>query len=122
MKSQLHIKDLRSNVILGVKPKERSESQEISINIKIEYLSVPKGCFDDNVKHTMCYDELCSVIIAISKHKPYKLIEHMAFEIMEAIKNKICESYKEIFVEVVKLSPPISGLKGGASFVIIEGC
>jgi dihydroneopterin aldolase len=120
MKSQLNIKDLRSNVILGVRAKERSESQEITINIKIEYLSIPKGCFDDNVKHTICYDELCTIVIGVSKSKAYKLIEHMAFEIMEALKNKLGAIYQEISVEVVKLSPPIVALKGGASFVLVE--
>jgi FolB domain-containing protein len=125
IKSQLNIRDLRSNVILGVKPKERSESQEISINIKIDYASLPKGCVDDNVKHTICYDELCSIVIEVSKNKSYKLIEHMSFVILESIKEFFHHAkkeikYNEIAIEVIKLSPPIFALKNGASFIITE--
>ena len=125
MKSKLNIRDLRSNVILGVRTKERSESQEISINFSIDYYNLPKGCVDDNVKHTMCYDQLCSLVVAVSKSKPYKLIEHMSFAIMHSIKelfrnSKSGISYSEIQVEVIKLSAPIPSLKGGASFILIE--
>lgn len=124
-RAKLKVNDLRSDVILGVTEEEREQSQEISINLKISYLTLPNGCTTDDVNDTLCYDTLCKVIIDESQKKPYKLIEHMASEIIASIINFIenRESkiiYDKIKMEIIKLSPPIAGLKSGASFSITQ--
>ena len=106
--SQLELKDLLLNLHLGITKQEQLNKQPVYIDISIENNTPPLGCETDNIKNTLCYDELCKQITDNCSPKTYNLIEHLCQDIIDIISTK-AQSNAKICVSVKK-SPPIENL------------
>ena len=106
--SQLELKDLLLNLHLGITKQEQLNKQPVYIDISIENNTPPLGCETDNIKNTLCYDDLSKTITESCSIKTYNLIEHLCQDIVDIIKIKV-QNKTKISV-TVKKSPPIENL------------
>jgi dihydroneopterin aldolase len=113
-KSGIHLPALLLNATLGWPEEERLQPQPIIINITIQFDTPPSACFNDTLENTVCYDTLVKIIKKIVAAKAFRLLEHISYEIYQAIKQTISQPNK-IHVSVKK-QPPIPELTGGAIF------
>jgi FolB domain-containing protein len=111
----LDLNDLRYMLKIGCSKEERSLPQEISISINIEFSSPPLGCEDDNIKNTICYDNLSKEIENFIKLKEYQLIENLCYELHKYLKDKL---KSKITVSILKKPALMINLIGGAKFTI----
>ena len=111
------IRDYRLDALIGVTALERSSRQPLSISLVVQFGAPPLGEMSDHLEDVLCYGELCRVVSKIVDARPYQLIEHVAAEIHAAVMGKL-KAEDSLAVSVTKISPPIAGLVGGATYEI----
>lgn len=74
---KIHIKDLALQCIIGTKPEERKQKQEIIINITLECDLVPAGRSDE-LEDTINYNTLKKEIVALIEGSEFFLLERLA--------------------------------------------
>lgn len=77
---KIHIRDLRTNCIVGIYPEERENKQEVCINITL-HADLAKPCASDNIDDTINYKDLKKRVLAHVEPSGYFLIERMAEEV-----------------------------------------
>lgn len=95
------IKEARFMCNVGVSEKEREKKQLVVIDAEL-FLYLKKASSSDDIKNTVNYSELHSVMKNVAENKRYKLIEAMAENIAKEILNNF--SVKKIIVRVMKPS------------------
>lgn len=118
MKSYILLENLKFHAFHGVMPQETLVGNEYTIDLKmaVELSSVFKS---DDVADTINYAEVYAVIKK-EMEIPSKLIEHVAYRILEALKN----SFNQVVGVELKLSkrnPPMGAQVDSASIVLIDG-
>lgn len=93
------IKDAIFFCNIGISPKERSKKQKIFVDIELS-LDTRKAAQKDDLKYTINYSDVFSLIKDIAEKKEYKLIEALANKIAEGILDKF--DAKKIIVKVKK--------------------
>lgn len=111
------IRDYRIDALIGVTAVERSSRQPISISLVVQFGAPPLGEISDHLEDVLCYGELCRVVSEIVNAHPYQLIEHLTAEIYAVVTGKL-NPEDSLAVSVTKISPPIAGLVGGATYEI----
>lgn len=109
------INGLSLSVNIGVTDNERSIAQKIIIDLKIYFEKMPRGCISNDINDTLCYKNICDLIIENSQKK-YNLIEHFGYCLFNQVKNIIPTEHKMMLK--VKKFPPIDGLDNGVEFEI----
>jgi len=116
-KTTISVNKIILMVVCGASPQERQVPQKIQLDYKIFFNEIPQACITDELKDTICYDELTQTLVATATKKDYKLLEHLAYELFQELlqttKNKA-----EIWLKVTKLNPPIAYQNNGVSFEI----
>lgn len=74
---RIYIVDLSARCIIGLNPEERTNKQDVILNIAIETDLTRAGKSDD-VKDTIDYKGLKKRILALVEDSQYKLIESLA--------------------------------------------
>jgi D-erythro-7,8-dihydroneopterin triphosphate epimerase len=115
--ASLHIHELSLWVNLGIRDIEKMERQEIRLSVDLEFSKKPEACQTDKVADTVCYHELCCQIITLVEEKSYAMLEKIAQEILDLIKNETSSDVK-VKVRLHKVRPPIARLEGGVSFTL----
>ena len=87
--SCLKISNLELNLNMGITKDEQKHKQLILVTIHITNTLPPKGCHNDNINDTLCYDKLCSSIIQKCENKVFHLIEHLCHEILTITCNQV---------------------------------
>ena len=59
-KSKINICNLTTSAYLGVSMQEKAVKQEVKWEVEIQFLELVKGCFDDNIDSTVCYDKIAN--------------------------------------------------------------
>lgn len=77
---KIHIRDLRTNCIVGIFPHERENKQEVIINITL-HADLAKPGQTDNIDDTINYKDLKKRVLALIEPSGYLLIERMAEEV-----------------------------------------
>jgi dihydroneopterin aldolase len=103
--SKLVLKQLQLMVHLGVTAAERAKSQQVTLNITIKFPKVP---LTDKLADTICYDKLTTAITEFCHNKEFNLIEYMAKQLYDFIKQQIPVKYK-LQLSLTKI-PPITNL------------
>lgn len=80
----IFIRDLRAVCIIGINPRERVESQEISINIRMDG-DLSHACKSDAIDDTIDYKVLKDELLAFCQDSSYYLIERLGDEIAERV-------------------------------------
>lgn len=78
---------MKLKVYLGVHDFERSCTQSVKLNLTFKFLSMPKGCVSDSINDVMCYDKIARSVYNFTMNKSYRLIEHLAFELLNYLKS-----------------------------------
>ena len=114
LKPQLSIHNLSLPAYIGHSSQERATPQEISLSIKMEFPLTPSAEITDSLEDTLCYEEVCKRLREFIKSKQFQLIEKMAKECFDFLKNR----YPSMRIQLTlhKKNPPIEGLKGGVKY------
>lgn len=114
---RMTIRDYRLDALIGVTEAERSLKQPLSISLVVRFGAPPPGETSDRIEDVLCYGELCGVVSRIVNARPYQLIEHLAAEIHAVVTGRLKRD-DSLSVSVTKMSPPIAGVVGGATYEI----
>lgn len=104
---------------MGCFPGEQELTQEVSFSLAILKDELPRACFTDQLKDTICYYEICNEIKKIVLQKNFSTIEHLTWSVFSNLKETISPSNK-INLKVKKVKPPIVELANGVEFQISE--
>lgn len=116
MRSRLTINGFSTKVSLGCSPEERSAPQEVVFDIQFPFNEPPPGEKTDQLEDTLCYSDVCEVILGTLENESFQLVENIAYRVSEAFKNKY--EQRDFYLRVHKVRPPIPNLKGGVSYEI----
>jgi len=117
--STLKVHGLRLMVRLGCTEEERRIAQPVEWNLEMSWNNLPIASESDDLRDTICYDELTKIIASVCQAGDYKLIEHLAYKALQNMRPQL-KSLARVFVAVRKLHPPISIPNDGTSFEIEE--
>jgi FolB domain-containing protein len=112
--SSITLRGLTLDALLGWPSAERATPQTIIIDIDIQFSTPPRACMTDTLEDTVCYSSVVTLIKDIVSAKPFRLIEHLGYEIYRTLQETVANTAK-IGVHVKK-QPPIPELTGGAAF------
>ncbi len=122
MSCSILIKNLAVPVKLGVGKQERATPQEILIDLKITFPTLLKGCINDEIQDTLCYDTLSREIVNLCAQGDFKLIEFLAHEILKLVKKMLPTHLvkpQKVNVIIYK-KPPVQNLKDYVSFSLSD--
>ena len=114
--SSITLNKLKLTVHLGWPDAEQVHEQIILVDVIIHFHTLPAACQSDQLAETYCYDQLIHHIKEVATAKVYRLIEHLGYEIYQAIKRMVTTS-AHIQVNLLK-HPAIPDLTGGVTFSI----
>ncbi len=115
-KQVLKISDYVLWIHLGVSEEERIKPQQVNLNIEINFLENLPACETDEIKNTVCYDELTTQIRFYVQEKQFKTIEYLAKKIYELTKQKIIQK-NQTLIHIHKVAPPMPHILGGTHFI-----
>lgn len=107
---------MRFHAYHGVYAQEKKTGNEFRVDLKLE-VDVSKACLSDSLEDTVNY----SAVYDIVRHEieiPSKLIEHVAYRIIEQIKKHFPE-IETVEIRLAKMSPPVNGEMEAAEITII---
>ncbi len=119
MKYILEVNQFILPISIGVSAEERSNPQDISFNITIEFASKPIACESSDIGDTVCYAKLTKIIERFCLSKEFYLIEQLANAIHQEIKRSFLTSMDKLSVKVQK-KPPLEKIKGNCCFSVID--
>ena len=80
----IHIKDLALRTIIGIQEWERAKTQDIIINIAIDY-DASQAAASDDIKDAVDYKAIKQAVIMLVEASRFNLVEKMAAEILKII-------------------------------------
>lgn len=108
------IKGAQFRCNIGVSKEERAKKQNIVVDAEL-LLGIKKAASTDDIKHTINYSEIHSLIKDIAEKKEYRLIETLAENIAKGIlKNSPA---KKVFIRVKK---PMALAKKNVRYAAVE--
>lgn len=114
IKTSITLQRFELSIHLGWPDAERLTKQWVWLDIALFFPKPPDACLTDNLDDTFSYETLCHLIQEKISEKPYRLIEHLGFEIYTLVKKTLP---KDLRIEIcVTKKPPIQHLTGGVSF------
>lgn len=118
---KLKLIEIDLEVYLGVHKIEQENLQKVKMNLTLSYHKIPKGCFSDDIKDTICYEKICNALFKKVYHKRFKLIEYLAESLLAELKTIIepCNN-TDIYLELYKKIPLTNA--GLARFSVEEIC
>jgi FolB domain-containing protein len=96
----IRINDLQLRCIIGINDWERTQKQDVIINITL-YADLHKPCQTDNLADSVDYKEIKTKIIAMVESSNFNLIERLADEIA-----KICLAPPLVKAVQIRLDKP----------------
>jgi FolB domain-containing protein len=97
---KIYITDLSLRCIIGINDWERTQKQDVLINV-ILYTDLKKPCQTDNLKDSIDYKEIKGEIIAMVENSSFNLIERLAGEIA-----KICLAHSPVKAVKARVDKP----------------
>jgi D-erythro-7,8-dihydroneopterin triphosphate epimerase len=79
---QIHIRDLHLRCIVGLNPTERTEKQDVVLNLTL-FVNLRRAGQTDSIEDTVDYRNLKKKIIAAVEESSYLLIERLAEKVAE---------------------------------------
>lgn len=74
---RLHIRDLRVRCIVGIKPDERRQKQDVLINMTL-HADLSAACKSDRIQDTVDYKVVKKRILKMAEESAYYLVERLA--------------------------------------------
>ena len=113
--SILKVRRLRLNVHLGCTQEEQKNLQPVDVNLTFKFEGLPTGSISDELEETFCYDKISTLLKNKVENKYYKLVERLTLELFAEVRNFATPNIK-VWIEVIKIHPPVENLLGGVSF------
>ncbi len=79
---RIHIRDLEIRCIIGVYDHERTDKQELRVNLTL-HADLAKACKNDKLEDTIDYKALKKRILEVAENTSYFLVERLAEHIAE---------------------------------------
>ncbi|MCL4695133.1 MAG: dihydroneopterin aldolase [Candidatus Hydrogenedentes bacterium] len=109
---QIHIRDLTCRCIVGINPEERTNLQDVIINLTL-HADLREACATDRIDDTIDYKSVKLAVLAMVEESSYYLVERMAERIAE-----VC--LQDTRVEAVRVSVDKPGALRFARSVAVE--
>jgi FolB domain-containing protein len=97
---KIHITDLRLQCIIGINDWERTQKQDVIINVVL-YADLKKPCRTDRLEDSVDYKEIKKEIIATVENSSFNLIERLGEEI-----TRICLAHPIVSAARIKVDKP----------------
>ena len=92
----------RVNCIIGVNPEERVNTQDILIDIEVQY-DISKAAASDNVVDTFSYVDLRDLATELATTRKYQLLETFCVEFIDRVeKDYISKGVLSCFIQIKK--------------------
>lgn len=116
--SEMKIKNFEVWVSLGCTKEEQSLTQPVLFNIEILFTSKVLAETTDQLQDSLDYVALTDTIKTAAEKKSYHMVEHLGFNVAEALKNKIRGQYEgsTLIVRAHKLRAPVKNLRDGVEW------
>lgn len=119
--SEIKIKDFKVKVRLGCSIEEQAVAQPVTFNISIIFDQKIRAEISDQLSDSLDYVEITNLITKISEIKSYNMIEHLCSEVLNHLKLKLENSFKnkikgQLSVRALKMQTPVQGLLGGVEW------
>lgn len=101
--NEIRIDSIRVRTRIGVPDEERADEQEVEIDLRIEP-GVDFSEMEDDISKTIDYAQVCERIAELAAARPRNLIETLAADIAELVRNKFAA--RSVEVEVRKFILP----------------
>ena len=85
--ASLSFKTKEFPVSLGVLPEEKARPTPVSLQVSLDFPTLPKACQSDQLADTVCYDQLSQQLYSVCTTKHFNLIEHCGYEAYHALKH-----------------------------------
>ena len=115
--SGLKLETLRLDAHLGWGSEERSKTQAVDLDVWVRFPEIPLACTTDELDQTVCYSQLAGAAQGVVRERSFRLVEALAYELFAALRTRL-PGGSELWIQVKKVNPPVSGLKGGASICL----
>ena len=96
----INIVDLRVRTIIGTHPWERTNKQELVINITLQY-DASKASRSDKLEDALDYEQIAKAVIKLVEASKYQLLEKLAAKVMDKLK-----SYKVLEHASLRIDKP----------------
>lgn len=105
-------------VYLGVTDEERHAPQHVSLDVAMWFANPPKACMTDHINDTICYAGIITAVQNNIGDRPFRLIEHLGYDIYHLIHSLLPKSAK-ISVKITK-RPKVAGFDGNVQFHLAD--
>lgn len=109
---QIHIRDLTCRCIVGINPDERTNLQDVVINVTL-YVDLREACTTDRIDDTVDYKSVKTAVLAMVEKSSCYLVERLAEQIAE-------ECFVDTRVEAVRVTLDKPGALRFARSVAVE--
>jgi dihydroneopterin aldolase len=116
----LRLGALRARSRLGYERAERVWPQEVLIDVEVELAAPPRACRTDQLRDTLCADQLATALVAVCETGEHAMLEHLADQLCAAARS-LAPPGARVTLALTKVAPPIVGLEGGMTYAIIAG-
>jgi dihydroneopterin aldolase len=99
----------------GYHAEERTIGNRYKVDVELEAF-LGQAAIADDLSSTIDYEKVFAIVTERMK-KPAWLLEHIAYEITESLRNAFPQ-VKRISIEVSKFNPPLGGVCHSASVVV----
>lgn len=117
MKSYILLENVTFYARHGVFPQETEVGNVFVVNIKIK-VDLTESCVSDELNDTISYADVYEEVKR-EMSIPSKLIEHVAFRIIQRLKNKF-KTIETVEIKLSKRNPPMGGQVEYASVILID--
>lgn len=100
MADKIYIRDMALSCVIGTKPEERAQKQEVVLNITLECDLAPAGR-SDRLEDTVNYNMLKKKIVALVEGSEFFLIEKLAERIAD-----LCLQNERVTAATVTVDKP----------------
>ncbi len=115
----LEVSHYETQVHLGWTEQEREIPQKIALDISLRFNQLPSACLSDELEDTQCYAQLIEWAEKVCQSAAFKLLEHLAYQVYDALKHQLSNPSIAVSVRIHKLNPPVPHLKD-ASFTVCD--
>lgn len=92
--------------IIGTLPHERSQTQDIYVDLQVE-ADFSKCAATDDLKDTVNYETLASICTSLAESKQYQLLETFAWDVLQALFSQFEIQWAKIKVKKPQALPSV---------------
>lgn len=117
MTAQILLEDMIFHAYVGCFDEEKIVGNKFIVNLKF-HTNIEKVAKSDDIHKAISYQDVYDIISVIMKKK-YNLIETLASDIVDAVKNNF-PSIQTIEIKLSKCNPPLGGEVKAASVILTK--